>query len=236
MRRQQKAGGESGQVRMSLPEWGWGRGQRRAGAGAACSEGRWQGGRARRCGAASGTRPRVWRLAGPLGPESGSRGWPGVRRGDCVGLGSASMALCASFLAQGWGQRRPHASRGPCSAGGVAVLPVPLPPDCSLCLPSYTPALVPHQSLPHGAGQPACGGPVLAATLCCPLQYGGREWSCWDRLEVRAVGADGQEMTVQEVLDWLQVSPALAAPSRVTLGAAGLDVTPASCRGRMAGL
>ncbi|KAM9272280.1 ubiquitin-like modifier-activating enzyme 7 [Cariama cristata] len=34
-------------------------------------------------------------------------------------------------------------------------------------------------------------------------RYGGREWSCWDRLEMRAVGADGQ-MTVQEVLDWLQ--------------------------------
>ncbi|XP_053809456.1 ubiquitin-like modifier-activating enzyme 7 isoform X5 [Vidua chalybeata] len=35
-------------------------------------------------------------------------------------------------------------------------------------------------------------------------RYGGREWSCWDRLEMRAVGADGQAMTVQEVLDWLQ--------------------------------
>ncbi|XP_074406180.1 ubiquitin-like modifier-activating enzyme 7 [Zonotrichia albicollis] len=35
-------------------------------------------------------------------------------------------------------------------------------------------------------------------------RYGGREWSCWDRLELRAVGADGQAMTVQEVLDWLQ--------------------------------
>ncbi|XP_074770259.1 ubiquitin-like modifier-activating enzyme 7 isoform X3 [Athene noctua] len=35
-------------------------------------------------------------------------------------------------------------------------------------------------------------------------RYGGREWSCWDRLELRAVGADGQDMTVQEVLDWLQ--------------------------------
>ncbi|XP_072731755.1 ubiquitin-like modifier-activating enzyme 7 [Ciconia boyciana] len=35
-------------------------------------------------------------------------------------------------------------------------------------------------------------------------RYGGREWSCWDQLELRAVGADGQEMTVQEVLDWLQ--------------------------------
>ncbi|XP_041874264.1 ubiquitin-like modifier-activating enzyme 7 isoform X2 [Corvus kubaryi] len=34
--------------------------------------------------------------------------------------------------------------------------------------------------------------------------YGGREWSCWDRLEMRAVGADGQVMTVEEVLDWLQ--------------------------------
>ncbi|XP_058278296.1 ubiquitin-like modifier-activating enzyme 7 isoform X3 [Hirundo rustica] len=34
--------------------------------------------------------------------------------------------------------------------------------------------------------------------------YGGREWSCWDRLEMRAVGADRQAMTVQEVLDWLQ--------------------------------
>ncbi|XP_009475144.1 PREDICTED: ubiquitin-like modifier-activating enzyme 7 [Nipponia nippon] len=34
--------------------------------------------------------------------------------------------------------------------------------------------------------------------------YGGREWSCWDRLEMQAVSADGQEMTVQEVLDWLQ--------------------------------
>ncbi|XP_051483773.1 ubiquitin-like modifier-activating enzyme 7 isoform X2 [Apus apus] len=35
-------------------------------------------------------------------------------------------------------------------------------------------------------------------------RYGGQEWSCWDQLEMRAVGADGQEMTVQEVLDWLQ--------------------------------
>ncbi|XP_065498782.1 ubiquitin-like modifier-activating enzyme 7 [Caloenas nicobarica] len=35
-------------------------------------------------------------------------------------------------------------------------------------------------------------------------RYGGREWSCWDRLEMQAVGADGREMTVQEVLDWLQ--------------------------------
>ncbi|XP_054071741.1 ubiquitin-like modifier-activating enzyme 7 isoform X2 [Rissa tridactyla] len=35
-------------------------------------------------------------------------------------------------------------------------------------------------------------------------QYGGQEWSCWDRLEMQAVGADGQEMTVQEVLDWMQ--------------------------------
>ncbi|XP_041321287.1 ubiquitin-like modifier-activating enzyme 7 isoform X4 [Pyrgilauda ruficollis] len=35
-------------------------------------------------------------------------------------------------------------------------------------------------------------------------RYGGREWSCWDRLEMRAVGADGQVMTVQEVLQWLQ--------------------------------
>ncbi|XP_054694736.1 ubiquitin-like modifier-activating enzyme 7 isoform X1 [Grus americana] len=34
--------------------------------------------------------------------------------------------------------------------------------------------------------------------------YGGREWSCWDQLEMQAVSADGQEMTVQEVLDWLQ--------------------------------
>ncbi|XP_053932901.1 ubiquitin-like modifier-activating enzyme 7 isoform X2 [Cuculus canorus] len=41
-------------------------------------------------------------------------------------------------------------------------------------------------------------------TLLPPWQYGGREWSCWDRLEMRAVGADGQEMMVQEVLDWLQ--------------------------------
>ncbi|XP_050169022.1 ubiquitin-like modifier-activating enzyme 7 isoform X2 [Myiozetetes cayanensis] len=35
-------------------------------------------------------------------------------------------------------------------------------------------------------------------------RYGGQEWSCWDRLEMRAVSADGQAMTVQEVLDWLQ--------------------------------
>ncbi|NXL87100.1 UBA1 enzyme, partial [Alectura lathami] len=35
-------------------------------------------------------------------------------------------------------------------------------------------------------------------------RYRGKEWSCWDRLEVRAVGADGQAMTVQELLDWLQ--------------------------------
>ncbi|XP_071611645.1 ubiquitin-like modifier-activating enzyme 7 isoform X1 [Heliangelus exortis] len=35
-------------------------------------------------------------------------------------------------------------------------------------------------------------------------QYCGREWSCWDQLEMQAVRADGQEITVQEVLDWLQ--------------------------------
>ncbi|XP_062356447.1 ubiquitin-like modifier-activating enzyme 7 [Cinclus cinclus] len=34
--------------------------------------------------------------------------------------------------------------------------------------------------------------------------YRGREWSCWDRLEMQGVGADGQVVTVQEVLDWLQ--------------------------------
>ncbi|XP_030314416.1 ubiquitin-like modifier-activating enzyme 7 isoform X3 [Calypte anna] len=34
--------------------------------------------------------------------------------------------------------------------------------------------------------------------------YCGHEWSCWDQLEMQAVRADGQEMTVQEVLDWLQ--------------------------------
>lgn len=61
---------------------------------------------------------------------------------------------------------------------------------------------------------------VLAAT---PWQYGGREWSCWDRLEMQAVSADGQAMTVQEVLDWLQVSPALAALNQVTLGDAEPD-------------
>lgn len=151
--RQQKAGGESGQVRTSLPKRGWG--QHRAGAGAACGEGRWQGGRARRCGAASGTRPRVWRLAGPLGPESGSRGRRGVRRGDCVGLGSASMALCASFLAQGWGQHRPHASPGPCSAGGVAVLPgapVPLLPTGPFACPAIPQPSCPTSPCPTGLG------------------------------------------------------------------------------------
>ncbi|KAM8994845.1 ubiquitin-like modifier-activating enzyme 7 isoform 1-T1 [Ara ararauna] len=34
--------------------------------------------------------------------------------------------------------------------------------------------------------------------------YCGREWSCWDQLEMRAVSTDGQEMTVQDVLDWMQ--------------------------------
>uniref|UniRef100_A0A8C9NKQ2 E1 ubiquitin-activating enzyme n=1 Tax=Serinus canaria TaxID=9135 RepID=A0A8C9NKQ2_SERCA len=58
--------------------------------------------------------------------------------------------------------------------------------------------------------------------------------SCWDRLEMRAVGADGQAMTVQEVLDWLQVSPALSA-LRSPWGMHGQILTPTSCRGRMAG-
>lgn len=44
------------------------------------------------------------------------------------------------------------------------------------------------------------------------MQYRGKEWSYWDRLEVRAVGADGQEMTVRELLDWLQVSAVPATP------------------------
>uniref|UniRef100_A0A8C6IM49 Ubiquitin-activating enzyme E1 C-terminal domain-containing protein n=1 Tax=Melopsittacus undulatus TaxID=13146 RepID=A0A8C6IM49_MELUD len=44
---------------------------------------------------------------------------------------------------------------------------------------------------------------LLAATLHSHLQYCGREWSCWDRLEMRAVSADGEEMTVQNILDWM---------------------------------
>lgn len=69
------------------------------------------------------------------------------------------------------------------------------------------------------------------------MQYGGQEWSCWDRLEMQAVGADGQEMTVQEVLDWMQVSLGQATPSWVTLGGVqGQILTPTSCRGRVAGL
>lgn len=60
--------------------------------------------------------------------------------------------------------------------------------------------------------------PVLAATLHSHLQYCGREWSCWDRLEMRAVSADGEEMTVQNILDWMQVSLAWnPAPSWITL-------------------
>uniref|UniRef100_A0A8B9TW21 Ubiquitin-activating enzyme E1 C-terminal domain-containing protein n=1 Tax=Anas platyrhynchos TaxID=8839 RepID=A0A8B9TW21_ANAPL len=51
--------------------------------------------------------------------------------------------------------------------------------------------------------------------------YRGKEWSCWDRLEVRAVGADGQEMTVQELLDWLQVSTVPATP--LSWGCVGPD-------------
>ncbi|KAJ7424737.1 Ubiquitin-like modifier-activating enzyme 1 [Willisornis vidua] len=54
-------------------------------------------------------------------------------------------------------------------------------------------------------------------------RYGGQEWSCWDRLEMEAVSTDGQAMTVQEVLDWMQVSPATAAPSQVTLRLTGTD-------------
>uniref|UniRef100_A0A8B9J2L4 Ubiquitin-like modifier-activating enzyme 7 n=1 Tax=Amazona collaria TaxID=241587 RepID=A0A8B9J2L4_9PSIT len=67
----------------------------------------------------------------------------------------------------------------------------------------YRNTLMPHQSPFYGAGQPGCGVPVLAATLHSHLQYCGREWSCWDRLEMRAVSADGQELTVQNILDWM---------------------------------
>ncbi|OXB56186.1 hypothetical protein ASZ78_016965 [Callipepla squamata] len=35
-------------------------------------------------------------------------------------------------------------------------------------------------------------------------RYRGKEWSCWDRLEVHAIGEDGQAMTVRELLAWLQ--------------------------------
>ncbi|XP_040502458.1 ubiquitin-like modifier-activating enzyme 7 isoform X2 [Gallus gallus] len=35
-------------------------------------------------------------------------------------------------------------------------------------------------------------------------RYWGKEWSCWDRLEVRAIGEDGQALTVRELLAWLQ--------------------------------
>lgn len=123
----------------------------------------------------------------------------------------------------------------PSSARGMAVPPIaPGPPQCPhppalrpvpFPCPACTLALVPHLSLPYGAGQLGCGVPVLPAALHSPLQYGGREWSCWDRLEMRAVSSDGQEMTVQEVLDWLQVSLVWTAPSRVTLGG-GAELDP----------
>ena len=120
--------------------------------------------------------------------------------------------LSASGPQQRWGDS--CIPRCPWSTNGALV---PLPSDWSLCPPCCTPALVLHQALPHGHGQPGCWVPAPAATLCSPLQYGGREWNCWDRLEMQAVGTDGQEATVQEVLDWLQVSPVQTAPNQVTL-------------------
>lgn len=48
--------------------------------------------------------------------------------------------------------------------------------------------------------------PVPSPGQCSllPSQYRGKEWSCWDRLEVHAIGEDGQAMTVRELLAWLQ--------------------------------
>uniref|UniRef100_A0A8V1AC19 E1 ubiquitin-activating enzyme n=1 Tax=Gallus gallus TaxID=9031 RepID=A0A8V1AC19_CHICK len=37
-----------------------------------------------------------------------------------------------------------------------------------------------------------------------PLPAPTYRWSCWDRLEVRAIGEDGQALTVRELLAWLQ--------------------------------
>ncbi|XP_010716644.1 ubiquitin-like modifier-activating enzyme 7 isoform X1 [Meleagris gallopavo] len=59
-------------------------------------------------------------------------------------------------------------------------------------------------SVPICAQHPALGLPVLLRDASCWDVYRGKEWSCWDRLEVRAIGEDGQAMTVRELLAWLQ--------------------------------
>uniref|UniRef100_A0A8C4WD37 Ubiquitin-activating enzyme E1 C-terminal domain-containing protein n=1 Tax=Gopherus evgoodei TaxID=1825980 RepID=A0A8C4WD37_9SAUR len=38
----------------------------------------------------------------------------------------------------------------------------------------------------------------------CPHQYGQETWSCWHRIEVPGIGAHGEDLTLQELLDQLQ--------------------------------
>uniref|UniRef100_A0A8C6ZTS4 Ubiquitin-activating enzyme SCCH domain-containing protein n=1 Tax=Nothoprocta perdicaria TaxID=30464 RepID=A0A8C6ZTS4_NOTPE len=61
--------------------------------------------------------------------------------------------------------------------------------------------------------------------------YGQREWSCWERLEVQAAGADGREMTLRELLEWLEASAA----ARAGRGPRSPALTPAPRRARTAG-
>lgn len=168
----------------------------------------------------------------PPPARAGVGGATGVRRGDCA----SRTALQWPFVRPSWpgagGSAGPTPTLAAAVPGRRLCSPVPRTPGvpsspCPQTGPSSRPAVpqpsCPASPCPVGLGSRDLGCQDQLLPHASRLQYGGREWNCWDRLEMRAVGADGQEMTVQDVLDWLQVSLVRAAPSRVPLGGAGLD-------------
>lgn len=210
------------------------------GAGAACGEGRWPGGRARRRGAASSTQPRGRRLASPLGPELRS-GATGVRRGDCAGLGSASMVLCVPFLAWGWGQRRPHANSGPCRAVGMAVLPivVAVPP---------VPRLVPLPALlypsPRALPVPAPWGRAArvwgASASCYPTLSLAVRWAGVELLGPAGDAGGWHRRAGDDGAGGAGLAAGETCTSSTQMGHSegvwGRILTPTTCRGHTAGL
>lgn len=62
----------------------------------------------------------------------------------------------------------------------------------------------------------------------CPHQYGQETWSCWHRVEVPGIGAHGEELSLQGLLDQLQVTLPLSSPHQNLgwVGAVGTGLCP----------
>lgn len=230
MRRQQKAGGEGGQVRMPLPARGWRCLRRGQMAGWPCQTA-W--------GRIQHSAPRS---APCWPPQAGAEvGGHRCEKRRLCGTGQCFNGPLCALPGPGLGAAPVHANLGPCRAGGMAVLPIVLavPPVPSLVpLPALlypSPRALP---VPAPWGRAArVGGPSAGCypTLSLAVRWAGVELlgpagdaGGWHR-RARDDGAGGAGLAAGET----STSSTQMGHSE---GVRGRILTPTTCRGHTAGL